>query len=67
MNKIMMAFGFCFLIGLGLVSAASVSNVEYDYDKKTNEITVDYDLHLNKECIGSSDTVLKLSEVLSNN
>jgi len=52
-GKLMMSLGLCLMFGLTVVSAASVSNVQTNYDKKTNTIYVEYDLHLNKECIGS--------------
>lgn len=58
MNKKLMAFGFFFLMSMALVSAASVSNIQINYDKKADKVFVEYDLTLVRECGGSTFNVL---------
>ena len=49
----MLSLGMMCLLSLSLVSAATVSNVETSYDKKSNDLTVDFDLIVKNECIGT--------------
>lgn len=58
MNKIIMSLGICLLMSMALVSSATVSNIETNYDKKSKTITFDYDLTLNNECSGSVLNIL---------
>lgn len=46
------------ILSLTMVSAASVSNIQTNYDKKTDKIFVEYDLTLNNECFGSTVNIL---------
>ena len=50
-GKLMMSLGLCLMFGLTVVSAASISNEQFTYDKKTNKMSFEFDLDLYKECL----------------
>ena len=49
-GKMMMAFGFCFLMSVAAVSAMSVEETVAKYDRRANTVSVDFDIVLNQEC-----------------
>ncbi len=53
-NKIIGILGVMLMLGLTVVSAMSVDNVETSYDKKTGIVNVNFDAILNDECSGQS-------------
>jgi len=58
MNKIIMSLGLCLLMSMALVSAASVTNVETNYNKKSNVVHIEYDKVLRNECVGASTVLI---------
>lgn len=50
-TKTMMSLGMMFLLSLAVTSAMSVSNVQTNYDKKTNQVNVEFDLTVKNECL----------------
>ncbi len=53
-NKMMGMLGIMLMLGLTMVSAMSVDNVETSYNKKTGIVSFDFDAILNDECSGQN-------------
>jgi len=66
MKKILMSLGICLMLSMTLVSAVTISNVEFDYNKKTNSVHIELDQTLNNECYGLGIDILNHKDKVVN-
>jgi len=66
MKKILMSLGICLMLSMTLVSAITISNVEFDYNKKTNSVHIELDQTLNNECYGLGIDILNHKDKVVN-
>jgi len=49
-TKIMMSLMLCLILGLTIVSAMSIDNVETSYDKKSGIVNINFDATMENQC-----------------